>query len=91
MEIDTIVTLEEKEKYYLADMTIQNDVKYFLANKLDDNEDLMKESCIFEEVLDGDDIYLDEVLDINKIKYLTTIFTSNLISDLEDEAGDEEA
>ena len=84
MELDTIVTLEGNEKYYLADETIQNDVKYFLANKLDDNEEVTTESCIFEEIKEGEDIYLDEVLDVTKIKYLTTVFTSNLISDLEE-------
>ncbi|MDD2208672.1 MAG: hypothetical protein PHG03_01855 [Bacilli bacterium] len=89
MEIDTIVTLEGNEKYYLADVTIQNDVKYFLANKLDEKEELTKESCIFEEVKDGDEIYLDEVLDQTKLKYITTVFTSSLISDLEDEINEE--
>ncbi len=84
MKLDTVVTLEGNEKYYLVDETIQNDKKYFLANKLDDNEEITIESCIFEEIKDGEDYYLDEIVDENIIKYLTTVFTSNLISDIDE-------
>ncbi len=90
MKLDTVVTLEGNEKYYLADETIQNDVKYFLANKLDEDEELTIESCIFEEIQEGEDFYLEEIEDIDKLKYLNTVFTSNLISDL-DELKEEEA
>lgn len=84
MKLDTVVTLEGNEKYYLADETVQNDTKYFLANKLDENDEISIESCIFEEIKDGEDFYLDEVLDQSKIKYLTAVFTSNLISDIDE-------
>lgn len=84
MKLDTVVTLEGNEKYYLADETIQNDVKYFLANKLDEKDGISTEACIFEEIKDGDDFYLDEVTDVDKVKYLTAVFTSNLISDIDE-------
>ena len=85
MHLDTIVTLEGNERFYLADETVQNDVKYFLANKLDDKDELTIDSCIFEEVVEGEDFYLDQVTDEAKIKYLTAVFTSNLISDMEED------
>ncbi len=84
MKLDTIVTLEGNEKYYLADETVQNGIKYFLANKLDENEEITTEACIFEEIKDGEDFYLDEVTDAEKMKYLTAVFTSNLINDIEE-------
>ncbi|MDD2505345.1 MAG: hypothetical protein PHF21_03635 [Bacilli bacterium] len=84
MKLDTVVTLEGNEKYYLADKTIQNDKTYFLANKLDQNEEISIESCIFEEIKNDEDYYLDEIVDVDKVKYLTAVFTSNLISDIDE-------
>ena len=84
MDLDSIVTLEGNENYYLADMTIQSDIKYFLANKLDENNEATIHSCIFEEIKEDDDFYLEEVIDVDKIKYLTAVFTSNLISNLDE-------
>ncbi|NLL02019.1 MAG: hypothetical protein GX265_03255 [Mollicutes bacterium] len=84
MQLDSIVTLEDNEKYYLADETVQNGIKYFLANKLDETEEITTEAYIFEEIKDGEDFYLDEVTDVEKMKYLTAVFTSNLINDMEE-------
>jgi hypothetical protein len=77
MEINTIVTLEDNSKYYLADETYQNGKKYFLGNKLDENEEPTDVSEIFEENLENGDTYLDIIDDPELLKSLGTIFTAN--------------
>ena len=47
MEIGNMVQLENNNKYYLVDETVQNDIKYFLANKLDDKEKITADAVIF--------------------------------------------
>ena len=52
MSVDTIVTLGRDRRYYLVDETVQDNKKYFLGTKLN-NEDLpTTESEIFEEFKD---------------------------------------
>ena len=34
MKVDTIVEMENGENFYIADETVQNGVKYYLANKV---------------------------------------------------------
>lgn len=77
MKKDTIVTLDEQDKWYLSDETSQNGNKYFLALKVDENEKPLDESKIFMEEIDGDDIYLVEVEDEETLKYLGAVFISN--------------
>lgn len=58
LEINTIITLENNEKYQIINENLYNGKKYFLANKIDDQTE-----TIFEEELEGLDIYVREVLD----------------------------
>lgn len=58
LEIDTIVTLENNEKYEIISENLYNGKKYFLVI----NQESGKET-IFEEELEGLDIYVREVLD----------------------------
>ena len=84
MKLEHIVTLENQDRYYIAAETTQEGKKYFLANKLDDNDDMTDSSLIFEEMVQGEDIYVDEVKDEKLISYLTVIFTSDFIETVED-------
>jgi hypothetical protein len=84
MKVETIVTLEGTDKYYLADETIQNGIQYFLATKLTENDELGDESCIFEVIPDGEDFYLDEVKEAKLKNFLTAVFTSNFISEVDE-------
>ena len=63
MKVDTIVEMENGENFYIADETVQNGVKYYLANKVDENDEPTTDTKIFKETLDGNDIYLDVVKD----------------------------
>jgi len=84
MKPQAIVTLDEKDKYYLADVTEYNNVRYFIANKLDEQEELTEESCIFEEIKDGNDFYLDKVTDPEIGKYLATVFVANVLEEIDE-------
>lgn len=78
MNVDTIVTLGNNEKYLLVDMTIQEGAKYFLATKVDDQDNPLFESHFFEEIFENGDYYLDPVTDEAKLNYLGAIFASKL-------------
>lgn len=58
LEINTIITLENNEKYQIINENLYNGKKYFLANNINSNTE-----TIFEEELEGLDIYVREVLD----------------------------
>ncbi|MDD2409522.1 MAG: hypothetical protein PHD03_02240 [Bacilli bacterium] len=85
MKLDTIVELEGNKKYYILDETIQNDKKYFLATKLDENEEMTDESIIFEENKVGEDFFLKEVTEESTAKYILSVFTTTLINEIETE------
>jgi len=84
MTLETIVTLEDGERYYLADETVQNGIKYFLANKLDGEDNLTEESFIFQETVDGADTYLDLVEDETVSNYIAAVFTANFVSEVDE-------
>ena len=86
MKVDTIVEMENGENFYIADETVQNGVKYYLANKGDENDEPTTDTKIFKETLDGNDIYLDVVKDESELNYLGAIFLANFSNDLEEEA-----
>ena len=88
MKVDTIVEMENGENFYIADETVQNGVKYYLANKVDENDEPTTDTKIFKETLDGNDIYLDVVKDESELNYLGAIFLANFSNDLEEEAYD---
>ena len=56
--IPWIYSQENNEKYQIINENLYNGKKYFLANKIDNQTE-----TIFEEELEGLDIYVREVLD----------------------------
>lgn len=74
--IDKVVTLDDNEKWGLSDETVQNNVKYYLGVKLDDNEEPTEESKIFMEEKEGEDVFLTEVEDKDVYNHLSAIFVS---------------
>ena len=86
MKVDTIVEMENRETFYIADETVPTGVKYYLANKVDENDEPTTDTKIFKETLDGNDIYLDVVKDESELNYLGAIFLANFSNDLEEEA-----
>lgn len=86
MEIDTVVTLDDNKKYYLADVTEQDGKRYFLANLIDEEGDPTLESNIFVEDKEGDNYYLDPVTDEKVFNYITAVFAANLNDLIQEEA-----
>jgi len=84
MKKEMIVTLEGNKKYYLAEETIQNNIKYYLANELNEIENQTDKSVILEEIKTENDYYLDLVTDEKNLKFLSAIFISNFISEIEE-------
>ena len=84
MEPKAIVTLSGTDKYYLAEKTEYNGINYFLATRVDDNEELLEESCYFEEIEANDMFYLDKVTDPELGKRLSNIFVKKVIIELDE-------
>ena len=85
MSVDTIVTLGRDRRYYLGDETVQDNKKYFLGTKLN-NEDLpTTESEIFEEFKDDNGTYLTPVIDDEKLNSLAAIFLAKFKKLLEED------
>lgn len=85
MKVNAIVEMENGENFYIADETLQNGVKYYLANKVDENDEPTEESKIFKETLEGNNIYLDVVKDEDELNYITAIFLANFSNMLDEE------
>lgn len=70
MEIqkDTIVTLENKERYIINNITHYGGIKYALAKKENGNEEI-----IFEEIIEENELYIKKVIDEELIDILMKI------------------
>jgi len=79
LKINTIITLENNEKYVLLNETMYGGANYFLGMGLDNNLEVLADKVkIFEEVVDGTDVYVDEVKDNNLIIILTRLLKAQL-------------
>ena len=77
MEKDTIITLEDNEKFVLLDkVELEND-NYFLALKLTEDEEPTKQYEIFEEEIEDGESYMS-IVDDNALKETLMVnFTLN--------------
>ena len=79
LKTNTIITLENKEKYVVLNETMYGGVKYFLVMGVTDNGDIVADKVkILEEVIDGNDVYVDPVTDNELIIILTRILKAQL-------------
>lgn len=71
MEInkDTIITLENHEKYIIENITFYGGIKYALAKK----ESNAKEQVIIEEIIDKDELFIKMINDEELIDILMKI------------------
>jgi len=84
MTSNMIITLEGNERHYLVYETIYNNKRYFMTNKLDENNDPIGESAILEEIKYGEDFHLEEVHDSATLNFLSTYFTAGFIKEVEE-------
>ena len=76
---NTIISLENEEKYVVLNETMYGGVKYFLVMGVDKNKDVIPTNvAIVEEIIDGNDTYVDRVRDPELIIILTRILKSQI-------------
>ena len=72
LKTNTIITLENNEKYVVLNETMYGGTKYFLVMGIDEKLEMVPNKVkILEEILDGADIYVDAVTDTYLICILT--------------------
>lgn len=84
MEINTIITLEDKSKYVLLDKIKKNKKVYFFAIKLDEVENPTTEYEIFELEKSNKDTYMNIVDDKELRENIFLEFTNNYINSEEE-------
>lgn len=72
---NTIIVLDNQERYIILNQTMYTGKKYFLAMGIDENKELITSKVvILEEIVNGLDIYVEKVTDQELIKTLTRLF-----------------
>ena len=81
LKTNTIITLENNEKYVVLNETMYGGSKYFLVMGIDDKLEVVPNKVkIIEEILDGSDVYIDTVTDSNLIVILTRLLKAQMQS-----------
>ena len=76
---NTIISLENDEKYVVLNETMYGGVKYFLVMGVDDKKNVIPTNvAIVEEIIDGGDTFVDRVRDPELIIILTRILKSQI-------------
>lgn len=79
LKTNTIIGLENNEKYVLLNSTEYENKNYFLAMGVNENGDVIPNKvAILEEVIDHEDVYITIVKDPDMIVRLTRILKSQL-------------
>lgn len=66
---DEIITLDDNKDYYVAEKILYNDKTYYFAVGVDENDDAdFEDIAYFEEVIENEDVYIEDVNDENIIK-----------------------
>lgn len=64
LSINTIITLENNEKYIVLNETFYQGSKYFMVMGVDDNKQVLPEKvAIFKELIEGLDTYIIKIDD----------------------------
>ena len=85
--LNSVITLDNNQKWYITDETEQGNDKFYLAVKLDENNNPDAESKIFKEVKANGKVFLDDQIDAETYQYLSAIFITNY-SNKSDEIAD---
>ena len=79
MQKGKVITLDDKDNYLLLLDTLVEGKKFYYANKLDDKENTTSEYAIFEEIVEDNVTYIEEVLDEKVKEFLNTVFQVELL------------
>ena len=79
LKLNTIITLENNEKYILLNETLYGGIKYFLVMGLNANKDIIPGKVkIIEETIKDNEVYVKAVKDPELIIILTRILKAQL-------------
>lgn len=79
LKINTIISLENNEKYVVLNETMYGGIKYFLVMGVDDKKNIIPNNvAILEEIIEGQDVYVDRVRDPELIVILTRILKAQM-------------
>ncbi|MGN0967447.1 MAG: hypothetical protein ACI4OP_07735 [Candidatus Coprovivens sp.] len=79
LRTNTIISLENNEKYVVLNETMYGGTKYFLVMGVDENKDVIPSNvAIIEEIIEGADTYVERVKDPELIIILTRILKSQI-------------
>ena len=85
MEKDTIITLDDNTEYALLDETKLDGKKYFFAVLIDkDNGNPTTTYEVFEEEIDGDDVYMNTLEESDFKQAVLVEFTNNYMKSIEE-------
>lgn len=75
LNTNTIIVLDNSERYIILNQTMYTGKKYFLAMGIDENKELITSKVvILEENVSGLDLFVEKVTDQELIKVLTRLF-----------------
>ena len=79
LKINTIITLENDEKYVVLNETMYGGIKYFLVMGIDAKKNIVPSNiAILEEIIEGNEVFVDRVTDPDLIVILTRILKAQL-------------
>lgn len=82
IKINTIVTLENFEKFMILSETMYENAHYFLVMGLDESKEPdASKVAIFKEETEEDDVYVEKITDSDTIITLTKLLKSQLKED----------
>ena len=74
IKVNTIITLENGEKYVVLNETMYQNNKYYLVMGMDDNKEVIQSKvAIFEQVKINEEVYVEKVNDSKLIIELTNL------------------
>ena len=79
LKTNTIISLENNEKYVVLNETMYGGTKYFLVMGVDENKDVIPSNvAIIEEIIEGNETYVESVKDPELVIILTRILKSQI-------------
>ena len=79
LSVNTIITLENAEKYVVLNETVYDGKKYFMVMGVDENKEIIPtKAAIFEEIIENNESYIAKVDDPELISKLTKILKDQM-------------
>jgi hypothetical protein len=78
LDVNKIITLGNKEKYLIISHVTNNNKDYYYIAEVEENgKDIKENYKIMESTIDGDKVYLDEVVGETNLKTVLPLFVKD--------------